>query len=85
MAWGTAARTLALAALAVILTAMLVRQLARLAAVRDSLNASHERFALAVAGSDDGIWDWDGAHTRCSLRRGRASCSTPRSRVRGRR
>jgi PAS domain S-box-containing protein len=60
MAWGTAARTLALAALAVALITLLMRQLSRLSAVRDSLNASHERFALAVAGSNDGIWDWDG-------------------------
>jgi PAS domain S-box-containing protein len=58
-AWGTAARTLALSALAAALIALLVRQISRLAAVRDSLNASHERFALAVKGSNDGIWDWD--------------------------
>jgi PAS domain S-box-containing protein len=59
MAWGTVARTLALAALAAALIALLMRQLARLAKVRDSLDASRERFALAVAGSNDGIWDWD--------------------------
>jgi PAS domain S-box-containing protein len=59
MAWGTVARTLVLAALAAILIALLMRQLARLAKVRDSLDASRERFALAVAGSNDGIWDWD--------------------------
>jgi PAS domain-containing protein len=59
MAWGTVARTLALAVLAAILIAMLMRQFARLSKMGDSLNASHERFALAVAGSNDGIWDWD--------------------------
>ena len=59
MAWGTAARTLALAVLAAALIALLMRQLERLSKVRDSLNASNERFALAVAGSNDGIWDWD--------------------------
>lgn len=58
-AWGTAARTLALATLAALLLTLLLRQLARLDRVRDSLQASRERFALAVAGSDDGIWDWD--------------------------
>ena len=59
MAWGTAARTLVLATLAAALMALLMRQLTRLSRVRDKLNASHERFALAVAGSNDGIWDWD--------------------------
>jgi PAS domain S-box-containing protein len=59
MASGTAARTLILAALATTLMALLMRQLTRLSSVRDKLNASHERFALAVAGSNDGIWDWD--------------------------
>jgi PAS domain S-box-containing protein len=59
MAWGTAARTIVLAALAAFLIALLMRQLIRLSKVRDSLNASNERFALAVAGSNDGIWDWD--------------------------
>jgi len=37
----------------------LTRQLSRLRATGASLAASKERFAAAVAGSDDGIWDWD--------------------------
>jgi PAS domain S-box-containing protein len=49
---GAALRTLALAALAMLLLAIIARQFRRLDAARD-------RFALAVAGSDDGIWDWD--------------------------
>ena len=58
-ALGTAARTLALGALAALLLALLTRQLSRLRAASASLEASKERFAAAVAGSDDGIWDWD--------------------------
>ncbi|HYS12578.1 MAG TPA: PAS domain-containing protein, partial [Burkholderiaceae bacterium] len=56
---GTALRTLALAGLAVALLAILKRQLSNLDGARQSLERSQERFALAVAGSDDGIWDWD--------------------------
>jgi PAS domain S-box-containing protein len=58
-ATGTALRTLALGAMAALLLAIVTRQLRRLDSARDSLQASRERFALAVAGSDDGIWDWD--------------------------
>ncbi len=56
---GTAVRTLALGALAALLLTLLMRKLARLRAASASLEASKERFAAAVAGSDDGIWDWD--------------------------
>jgi PAS domain S-box-containing protein len=49
---GTALRTLALSALAAVLLALLLRQLSR-------LQTTQERYALAVAGSDDGVWEYD--------------------------
>ena len=58
-AQGTAGRTLALAALAALFLLLLTRKLARLQATQTSLRTVKDRFALAVAGSDDGIWDWD--------------------------
>ena len=50
---------IALAVLVALLLIKLTRQLAHLRSVRDSLAAARERFALAVAGCNDGIWDWD--------------------------
>jgi PAS domain S-box-containing protein len=61
---GTAVRTLALGSLAALLIAMMMRQLARLHEARESLEVSRERYAVAVAGSDDGIWDHDFATRR---------------------
>jgi len=54
---GTALRTLALSALAAALLAILLWQLAR-------LQTTQERYALAVAGSDDGVWDYDFVNQR---------------------
>lgn len=56
---GTAARTFGLGALAVFLLVLARRQFARIDSARASLAASQQRFALAAAGADDGIWDWD--------------------------
>ncbi len=56
---GTAARTVTLGALALLLLWLLMRKLSEVSAARDALEATRQRFALAVAGSDDGIWDWD--------------------------
>jgi PAS domain S-box-containing protein len=69
---GTAWRTLALGALAALLIATVWRQLARLSAARTSLATSEQRYALAAAGSDTGIWDWDlAAGTAYESRRAR--------------
>ena len=52
LAWRLAGRTLALAGFAALLLWLAFRQF-------DRLDAARERYALAAAGSDDGIWDWD--------------------------
>jgi PAS domain S-box-containing protein len=56
---GTAGRTVALAGLAAYFLLLLMRKLSRLQAAQTTLRNVKDRFALAVAGSDDGIWDWD--------------------------
>jgi len=56
---GTAIRTLLLGGLAALLLALVLRQVTRLHGTRESLEAARERFSLAVAGADDGIWDID--------------------------
>ena len=56
---GSALRTLGLGALAATLIVTVMRQLSRLAAARTSLAVSESRYALAAAGSDAGVWDWD--------------------------
>ncbi|MEW6689039.1 MAG: ATP-binding protein [Pseudomonadota bacterium] len=59
ISYKAALRMLAVSALAAFLLWLLGRQLARLQETRVSLQASRERFAAAVAGSDDGIWEFD--------------------------
>ncbi|MCU7373792.1 ATP-binding protein [Paucibacter sp. O1-1] len=55
----TAARTLALCLLASGLLWAALRQLARTQRAQRELLASQQRYALAAAGSDMGLWDWD--------------------------
>ena len=52
-----ALRTLVLSALAAMLLAVLLRQLRR-------FQVTQERYALAVAGSEDGVWDYDFINNR---------------------
>jgi len=60
---------LVLGPLAALLMVLLKRRFDRLDAARRSLEVSAERFALAVAGSDAGIWDWDIAGDRVAASR----------------
>ncbi|HEX6018068.1 MAG TPA: PAS domain-containing protein, partial [Burkholderiaceae bacterium] len=54
---GTALRTMALGVLATALLVLVRRQFGR-------LDRARERFALAAAGSDEGVWDWQLAGDR---------------------
>ncbi|WP_418316922.1 PAS domain-containing protein [Piscinibacter sakaiensis] len=55
----TLVHTLLLGVMSLLLLWLVRRQFRRLDQTRHSLEVSRERFALAAAGSDEGIWDWD--------------------------
>lgn len=60
-------RTVAIAALGVLLIGVFVRQLRRVNAGEQALRKSEERYALAMEGSQEGHWDWDLASDRLFL------------------
>ena len=45
--------------MAFLLVVVLLKQRSRHGLVKDSLRSSEERYILALAGSTDGLWDWD--------------------------
>ncbi|MFN0316664.1 MAG: PAS domain-containing protein [Burkholderiales bacterium] len=56
---GIGGRTLILSSVAILFLYLLIRKLEQLDRARESLKISEERFALAAAGADSGIWDLD--------------------------
>jgi PAS domain S-box-containing protein len=57
--WHITARTIILASVVALLIAVLLRELRLLEQSQRRLRASEERYALAMAGSNEGHWDWD--------------------------
>ncbi len=84
-AWGSVLRTTLLCAAAIGLVAVVLRQLQRLETARASLaeseralRASEERYALAVAGANEGLWDWDLATDQVFFsERAQEACALP--------
>jgi PAS domain S-box-containing protein len=54
-----AVRTLIVVLLGALLLVLLLRQIKRVALSQQALRESEERYALAMAGANEGHWDWD--------------------------